>query len=164
VLGLAAAAFGLVLALCGDVAGSRAGLARVSAYGLSLLTGFAGVVAWLLLAKASLGTALTALFAYAAWWFAFLNLVQALESSLRARLLGEVRAAGGRMARATLEARYNDNGLLRLRLSRMQARGAVVERDGRLFVASSGLKAIAGLFRFLKLALLGRTSEFGAGP
>lgn len=162
--GLFAAAFGLALALLGDVVGSRVGLSRVAAYGMSLFIGLLGTLLWLLAlaTSASLGTTLIAVFAYCAWWFAFLNLVQALESSLRVRLLEEVRDAGGRIGRSDLAARYNDDGLLRLRLARLHSRGAVVEREGRLFVASSGLKAIAAVFRVLKKALVGRVSEFGA--
>ena len=100
--------------------------------------------------------------AYGAWWFILLSLVQALESSLRVRLLGEIRAAGGRMRLDVLESRYSDRVLLRLRLDRLLGDGAVVEREGRLFLASRGLKVIAAFFRLLKQVLIGRSSEFEA--
>ena len=162
--GLIAAAFGLALALAGDVAASRLGAARLSSYATSLVVGLCATLAFALCLRSPNGTAtiLIALLAYGAWWFAFLNLVQALESSLRVKLLGAVRAAGGRISRAGLAEHYNDNGLLRLRLARLRSSGAVRENDGRLLVVSPGLKAIAGFFRLLKKLLIGKTSEFGA--
>ncbi len=162
--GLVAAALGLVLALAGDVAASRLGAARLLAYATSFVVGLCTTLGFVfgLQPRIEAATALIALLAYGAWWFAFLNLVQALESSLRVKLLGAVRAAGGQISRATLWVHYNDDGLLRLRLDRLRASGAVSENDGRLHVVSPGLKAIAGLFRFLKTVLIGRTSEFGA--
>jgi hypothetical protein len=165
-LALAAAAFGMFVALVADVLASRAGASRMASYGTSLGTGFSATLGLplLLLSCASLATMSIAILAFGAWWFVFLNLAQALESSLRVRLLGEVRAAGGRLSRSALEARYSDASLLRLRLDRLRTHGAVVERDERLHVTSSGLKILAGFFRSLKKVLIGRTSEFGAPP
>ncbi len=162
--GLIAAALGLALALAGDVAASRLGAARVSAYATSLIVGFCATLAFALClpSRSGAATIAVALLAYGAWWFSFLNLVQALESSLRVKLLGAVRAAGGRISRAGLAEHYNDGGLLRLRLDRLRASGTVRENDGRLLVVSPGLRAIAGFFRLLKKVLIGRTSEFGA--
>ena len=162
--GLIAAAFGLVLAFAGDIAASRLGAPRLFAYATSLVAGLCGILGFVLFIspRSEAATVLIALLAYGAWWFAFLNLVQALESSLRVKLLGAVRAAGGRISRAALSDHYNDSGLLRLRLERLRAAGAVSENNGRLHVVSPGLKAIAGFFRFLKKMVLGRTSEFGA--
>lgn len=152
------------MALVADVAASRAGASRVKAYAASLVAGLCATFGLLLLLpiQTAVATFGIAFLAYGAWWFTFLNLVQSLESSLRVRLLGEVRAAGGRISLAMLEARYNDDTLLCLRLDRLRAHGSVTESAGRLRVASPGLKAIAGFFRFLKRTLLGRISEFGA--
>jgi hypothetical protein len=164
-MGLFAAGFGMVLALVGDVAASRLGAGRVASYGTSLLTGFCATLLLVsLLPGGEWPTVVISLLAYGAWWFAFLNLVQSLESSLRVRILGAVRASGGRITRLALATQYNDRRLLGLRLQRLRTSGAVVERDGRLHVVSPGLKAIAGLFRVLKMLLIGRTSEFGVPP
>jgi hypothetical protein len=162
VLGLIAAALGTMAALIADVATARTGASRPFSYGVGFLVGLAASLALSLslAGQADLGVAGIAVIAYGAWWFILLNLVQALDSSLRVRLLGEVRAAGGRIDRAALEARYNDDVLLRRRLDRLREHGAIVERDGKLCVFSPGLRLLAEVFRRLKLALLGRASEF----
>jgi MFS family permease len=151
---LLAACVGLLVAIVVDVLAGRAGLSRIAAYGISLL---AGAVVALALAPA---WPLTVLALYAPWWFVFLNFTQGLESSLRIRLLREVQAEGGQIERAALLDRYNDASLLRLRLQRLLDGGAVLRHDGRLVVASAGLRAIARFFRLLKRLLLGRDSEF----
>jgi hypothetical protein len=159
--GLFAAAIGMFFALLIDILSSRAGLSRVASYATGLVGGAAfSIAATAILAKGSMAGTLIAVLAYGAWWFIALNLIQALESSLRVRLLREVMDAGGRIPIAELEVRYNDRSLLGLRLSRLRAAGAVIERSGRLFVASPGLRAVAAVFRLLKKACVGRTSEF----
>ena len=162
---LFAAGFGMIFALLFDVFSSRAGLSRVASYGVSLAGGaVVSIIAVTLLDKGSPASAAIAVLAYGAWWFIALNLIQALESSLRVRLLREVMATGGRIAMARLEARYSDRSLLGLRLSRLRGAGAVAERGGRLFVVSPGLRAVAGLFRLLKKICVGRISEFESPP
>lgn len=165
-VGLFSAALGLLMALAADIIASRAGASRVMAYAVSLVIGLCCAIAFsfLLLFRISPVETLIGLIAYGAWWFSFLNLVQALESSLRVRLLAEVRAAGGRISLAKLAQRYDDATLLRLRLQRLRAGGAIVERDGRLHVVSPGLRAIAGFFRLLKRTLIGQSSEFESSP
>ncbi|MBI1206607.1 MAG: hypothetical protein GC191_04875 [Azospirillum sp.] len=163
-VGLIAAAGGVMLAVLADVIAARAGASRVAAYGCGLASGAAATLGlWLALApRPDWTVAALALLAYGAWWFTLLNLTQALESSLRVRLLAEVDAAGGHLPRVALEQRYNDAVLLRLRLGRLIAHGSIVERGERLFVASTGLKLLAGFFRAIKLMLIGQTSEFHA--
>jgi hypothetical protein len=163
--GLFAAGAGIVFALLFDVLSSRAGLSRVASYGVSLAGGaLMAIIAAAILGQGSAAAFAVAIVAYGAWWFIVLNLVQALESSLRVRLLREVMALGGRIPIAWLEARYNDRSLLGLRLGRLRDAGAIVERDGRLFVASRGLRAVAGFFRLLKKICIGRLSEFESSP
>jgi hypothetical protein len=163
--GLFAAGIGIIFALLFDVLSSRAGLSRIGSYCVSLAGGgILSIIAAAVLGKGSPATFAVAVLAYAAWWFIALNLIQALESSLRVRLLREVMAMGGRIPIARLEARYNDHSLLGLRLSRLRDTGAVVERDRRLFVASAGLRAVAGFFRLLKKVCVGRLSEFDSSP
>lgn len=163
--GLFAAGIGLVCALLFDVFSSRAGLSRIASYGVSLAGGaIVSIVAAAVLGKGSPAAFAIALVAYGAWWFIALNLIQALESSLRVRLLREVMASGGRIPLARLETSYNDRSLLGLRLSRLRGAGAVIERDGCLFVVSPGLRAVAGFFRLLKKICIGRLSEFESSP
>jgi hypothetical protein len=161
-LGLLVASLGLFFALGTDVVASRSGASRIVVYMCSFVTGFATVLAALVMLplESPWTAAAVAALAYAAWWFAFLNLVQALESSLRVKLLAEVRGAGGRVPLSFFEGRYNDARLLGLRLDRLRAHGAIVERNGRFYVISPGLKFLANFFRVLKRALIGRISEF----
>jgi hypothetical protein len=165
-LGLVAAGFGMVIALAGDIIASRIGAGRLASYATSLIVGLCATLFFVLqlLTPVEWPTILIALLAYGAWWFAFLNLVQSLESSLRVKILSAVRASGGRITRTALARQYNDERLLRLRLERLRTSGAITEHNSRLRVVSPGLKAIAGFFRFLKKLLIGKTSEFGAPP
>src|SRR5436190_7110107 len=141
-LGLIAAGFGMAWALAGDVAASRLGARRLTSYGTSFIVGFCAMSLGLLfLPNAGWPTTVIALLAYGAWWFAFLNLVQSLESSLRVKILGALQASGGRIIRSALAEQYNDHRLLGLRLQRLRASGAVIEQNGRLHVVSPGLKA-----------------------
>ena len=154
--GLFAAGIGMIFALLFDILSSRAGLSRLASYGVGLAGGAVlSIAAVAILAKGSPAAIVVALLAYGAWWFIALNLIQALVSSLRVRL---------RIPITRLEARYNDHSLLGLRLSRLRGAGAIVERDGRLFVVSPGLRAVAGFFRLLKKICVGRISEFESSP
>jgi len=163
--GLFAAGIGIVFALVFDVLSSRAGLSRLAAYGVSLAGGaILSIVAVVVLGETTPAAFAIAVLAYGAWWFIALNFIQALESSLRVRLVREVMALGGRIPIARLQARYNDHTLLGLRLDRLRNAGAVVEREGRLFVVSPGLRAVAGFFRLLKKICVGRLSEFESSP
>ena len=89
-----------------------------------------------------------------------LNLAQALESSIRIQVLREIIGSGGRLSKTALADRYNDDRLVRLRLSRLLNAEAIVERDGYLFVVSKPLVALARIFRLLKVLVTGRSSEF----
>ena len=162
VTALLAAAIGMAIAVLADLGSARLSLSRATCYIVSLIFGIlATLIAVVLMSPSDRIAALAiAVLAYGSWWYAFINLVQSLESSLRVRLLGEIRAAGGSMSVGTLQSIYNDSFLLRLRLERLITSGAVIERDGRLFVNSRGLVVIACTFNFMKMILLGRLSEF----
>ena len=156
---------GMIAALIGHIFVSRAGAGRIQAYGLSLLAGTVVTVLLCVLAAnrevIDVGIAAIALLLFCSWWFVFfLNFVQAMESSIRVNLLREMGANGGSMSRAQLEIRYNDARLVQLRLERLIAGGAVVERDGRLKVTSPSSLRLARIFRLLKMMLLGKQSEF----
>ncbi|MFC3674874.1 hypothetical protein [Ferrovibrio xuzhouensis] len=158
------AVLGNIAAVAGDIVAARLGAGRVKCYVLSLLTGLAATFVAIWYQQLALPDAIIALLLYGAWWFAFLNLIQSLHSSLRVRLLYELRAAGGSMPMARLQQIYNDDLIVRMRLARLQSNGSVVERTGRLHVRSASLMAVVGTFRLLKIALLGRPSEFGEKP
>jgi hypothetical protein len=159
------ALIGMAASVIGHVIASRAGVGVLQAYARSLLTGFAAVFAALARvyidrSGADGWLAAVAILLFASWWFIFLNLVQAMESSIRVQLIREMLAGGRSISRAQLAQSYNDGRLVRLRLDRLLEAGSVVERHGHLFVASATTYRLARFFRFLKLMLIGRPSEF----
>lgn len=160
-----AALVGTATAILADILASRLGARRTSAYATSLVLGFVATLIALLFVAFTIddwdfsGLLITVLL-YGAWWFAALNFIQSFDSSLRVRLLILIDQAGGRLSRAELYRQYNDQVLLNLRLARLTQQGYVIEREGRLFVSSSQLRFVAQFFRALKIALIGRRSEF----
>lgn len=159
---LIAAAAALLLAIAGHAAALRAGARHVSAYGISLALGLCAVPGAVLLLPGEdfAGSVATAALLFCAWWFLFLNFFQSSESSLRVNILRHMASHGGRLDREQLFLKYNDATLIRLRVERMVQGGGIVERDGRYFVASGGLRALARFFRLLKMLIMGRPSEF----
>lgn len=166
-LPILAAGAGMASAVIVDIVASRLGAGRMQAYGMSFLCGLLLTLLALFLAGLSwsaasepLATGALALLLYGSWWFIFLNFVQSFDSSLRVRILALLHDVGGRLPRIELYKRYNDQLLLELRMERLLKGGFVVERDGRLFVASARLRSLATLSRALKIVLTGRRSEF----
>lgn len=142
----------------------RRGLPHLTAYVASLIVGFMVTIGGLLLVVPHDATFLwslpVALGLFGSWWFIFLNIVQAMESSLRIRILREIALAGGSLSTEALSARYSDSRLIGLRVSRLTESGAIRQRGDRLLVASRPLLFLARLFRLLKLMIIHRTSEF----
>jgi hypothetical protein len=162
-----AAATGMACAILMDIITSRLGVSRTSAYGMSFMCGLVVAIATMFLDDLSsavggeeFGASVLALMLYGTWWFIFLNFVQSFDSSLRVRIMTILYDASGRLRRVELYRSYSDQLILELRLERLRKGGYVVERDGRLFVSSTTLKFLARFFRALKVALLGRRSEF----
>lgn len=94
------------------------------------------------------------------WWFIYLNFVQAVESSIRIRMLMEIQANGGSLALEDLQKTYNDDRLIRIRLNRLETAGAVQNRDGRHFLSSTKLRKAALFFTSLKRVILKKNSQF----
>ena len=94
------------------------------------------------------------------WWFIYLNVVQAVESSLRLRMLFEVREKGGVIDEKSLAETYSDSRLIRLRMKRMLDGGAITVEQDTYFLVSNQLRHIARFFTGLKKLFLGKTSQF----
>lgn len=156
---LSYSAAGMLFAIAGHILACRAGCGALRAYATSLVVG-AAISAGIASSGDSAWVIVTTLEIYGAWWFVFLNLVQASESSLRMQILREVIAAGGAMPMSELLSRYNDDTLLRLRLRRLVEGKGVALREGRLHVRSALLRGLARFFLGLKLVTLGKRSEF----
>lgn len=155
----------LLIAVVAHLLASRLHAGRVAGYGLSLSAGLAGVgLLGGLPASGGMANILASCLLFASWWFIFLNFVQTSQSSLRVHVLRELMRAGGAVDRSALMERYNNRALVALRLERLLSGGAVVERNGRYFVTSGALTFLARFFRALKIAILGRPSEFQHRP
>jgi hypothetical protein len=161
---IAAATAALATAILAHFVATRLHAKRVAGYGFSLLGGIvtAGLLTVLLASEGETDFLAPGLL-FASWWFIFLNFVQTSQSSLRVSVLRELQQGGG-ISRAALQERYNNRALVLLRLNRLLSAGAVVERNGSYFVKSGSLKFLARFFRVLKIAILGRPSEFEQGP
>jgi len=92
--------------------------------------------------------------------FLFFNFINAGESSIRIRILRELRTGEGPLTEAALLKAYNDRIILDTRLGRMVSNGQIECIDGRYRLVAHTLLRPAKLFRFLKWLLLSRTSEF----
>lgn len=162
---IGAALIALAIAMLAHFIATRLHAKRVTGYGLSLLAGIVtGGFLTAVLAWAGEGNLLAPGLLFMSWWFIFLNFVQTSQSSLRVSVLRELMRQGGTISRAALQERYNNRALVMLRLNRLLSGGAVVERNGGYFVVSGPLRFLARFFRVLKIAILGRPSEFQQRP
>lgn len=95
-----------------------------------------------------------------AWWFVYLNLAQAVRSSIRFKLIDQVSASSEAISLEALLTKYNDRHLLILRLNRL-LESRLVERasDGRYFVRSLALSRLAVFFAMSRVLLLGLSWE-----
>ncbi len=93
-------------------------------------------------------------------WFIYLNIAQAVESSLRIRILFELSKNGGAMADVDLYEIYNDASLIMLRIERLKEHKAITFQESRWHLNSPNLKKIAFIFTILKSLITGRTSQF----
>lgn len=90
--------------------------------------------------------------------YVLFNVINVSESSIRVRILRELRDAP--ISEAILLEKYNDALILDNRLDRLIGSGHIEFVDGRYRLASRTLARVAGVIRLLKRILLGRTSEF----
>jgi hypothetical protein len=95
--------------------------------------------------------------------FLFFNFINAGESSIRIRILRELRAMDRPLTVTALLKAYNDFVILDTRLGRMISNHQIEYTDGRYRLVAHTLLRPAKLFRFLKWLLLRRTSEFDEG-
>lgn len=161
---LAIALIAMASSVAAHLLACRLGLGQLTAYIASLIVGFMMTIGGLLLVvphDVTFAWALPiALGLFGSWWFIFLNLAQAMESSLRIRILREIALAGGSLSTAALSAHYSDARLIRLRVTRLTESGAIRQCGHTLLVSSWPLLILARLFRLLKLIMIRRASEF----
>ncbi len=94
------------------------------------------------------------------WWFIYLNFVQAVESSIRVRMLMEIQAKGGSLTIDELRQAYNDEKLIRIRLERLENAGAVTNINSQRYLKSTKLRKAALFFTALKRLVLNKASQF----
>lgn len=91
-------------------------------------------------------------------YFSFVNLCL---TSLRIRILRELRDAGGSLPLVTLQARYDNHVMIGVRLQRLITGGHITERDNTIYPARSLFLTIARLFDFLRWLVLGPRGDAG---
>ena len=147
-----------VLAVIADMLTARFCRARTRGY----LSAFAAVLAGTPLAllllnpSADIPTHLIALGFSLMGWAVYVNLAQALESSLRIRILRDIGAQGGFIAAQSLQEKYNDAILIGIRIQRLEDAGIIKRTGGRLHLISRKLDLPAKIFEILRLMLVGR--------
>lgn len=93
-------------------------------------------------------------------WFMYLNIAQAVNSSLRIRVLLELSEKGAATSFRELSQKYNDEDLIRMRLARLVSGGAVEKRSEKYYLNSGKLVHIANFFSLLKSIVVGKASQF----
>jgi len=94
------------------------------------------------------------------WWFAYVNVAQAIESSLRIRLLFEIRRQGSSLPISRLGLIYNDTVLIDVRIKRLEENQALLFDEKGWRLNSQKLRNMASVFTFLKKIMLNRRNQF----
>ncbi len=93
-------------------------------------------------------------------YFHFLNLG---ETGRRVRLVRELHDSPDGLTLEEIVSRYNGAQIVSMRLRRLLENGKIVEKDGRYRLGRLTMARIATLIMHLKMAILGRRSEFELG-
>ena len=96
------------------------------------------------------------LLGYLALAFGYFNFVNLNITSLRIRVLHEMREAGGQLLRDELLVRYNSDEMAKLRIERLFAGGHLRESQGRIFIGRRRFLLTARFFQLLKWIVLGK--------
>jgi hypothetical protein len=105
-------------------------------------------------ASDALGYMLLNVLAYLALSFDYFSFSNLCLTSLRIRMLQEIRDAGGQLDSAVLRARYGDRNMVALRLDRLLRSGHLVEKGLALYAAGGSFYAVARLFQFLRWLII----------
>ena len=103
----------------------------------------------------AIGYGLLNLTTYGALGWGYFHFVNLCIASLRIRVLEEIAEAGGTMGKQALLARYNTEGVIALRISRLTAGGHFVLRDGRYYSGKRNFLWVARFFELLRTFILG---------
>lgn len=90
-------------------------------------------------------------------YFHFLNLG---ETGRRIRILRELYEAKGGLYFEELIRRYAAKEIIERRINRLISNRQIIYRDGRYYLGGSAMLIMAKIFVFLKILLLGKSSEF----
>lgn len=101
------------------------------------------------------GYGLLNLATYGALGWGYFHFVNLCIASLRIRVLEEIAEAGGEMDAAALLTRYNTEGMIELRISRLTSGGHLVVRDDRYHSGKPQFLLAARFFDLLRSLILG---------
>lgn len=82
------------------------------------------------------------------------------ESSIRTRILRELHESERGLSEKELEERYNTKNMFENRIKRLIDNRQLVLRNGRFYIKSNFLAAVAKAIVMLKLMIIGKRSEF----
>lgn len=101
---------------------------------------------------------------YGALGYCYFHFGNLGETARRVRIVRELAESPGGLTLEEILRRYDAREIFDRRLGRLTGTGQIVLRDGRYFIASPLLAAMARGVLLLKLLFLGRGSEFDQGP
>jgi hypothetical protein len=93
---------------------------------------------------------------YLALAFGYFNFVNLNITSLRIRVLHEMREAGGALSRSDLLAHYDSDQMINLRLQRLIEGGHLREAEGRLFIGRHRFLLTARCFQLWRWIIVGK--------
>lgn len=96
---------------------------------------------------------------YAALSFGYFSFVNLSLTSLRIRMLQELRDVGGKLSLDGLHAIYDNDEMIAIRIKRLLDGGHLVQRENRLYSKPGVFLAIARLFDGLRWFILGNRSS-----
>lgn len=101
---------------------------------------------------------------YGALGYSYFHFGNLGETARRVRIVRELAASPDGLTLEEIIRRYDAREIFDRRLRRLTGTGQIVLRDGRYFIASPVLAAMARAVLLLKLLFLGSASEFEHGP
>ncbi|HOW90205.1 MAG TPA: hypothetical protein PL037_07970 [Elusimicrobiales bacterium] len=150
--------WGLIANVVLQVAAARAGMPLLR----SVFAGFAAgsvPVIWVSGLSPALPGDMLAYGCFGYCYFHFLNLG---ETARRIRLVRELFLSRGGLSEEGLLARYGSAEILSARIKRLTDNGQLVFRGGRYFIGRPAVLVMARIMTAMKLAVIGRKSEFDA--
>ncbi|WP_333655746.1 hypothetical protein [Dissulfurispira sp.] len=97
---------------------------------------------------------------YSALGYCYFHFINLGETARRIRILREIYDSGSGLSMNEILERYNAKEITEKRLNRLINNKQITYKNGKYFIASPVMLAMARIMVFMKLVLLGKRSEF----